>query len=58
MQAMIERERNTHGDLEAEVNVWAANLVEVKRRRDGYQEMFVAEVMTLYEVKAKLEALR
>jgi hypothetical protein len=55
---MIERERKTHGDPDAEARAWAATLVELERKRDRYQEMFAAEAMTLDELKAKLEALK
>jgi site-specific DNA recombinase len=57
LQAMIERERKPYGDPEAEARLLAAKLVELERKRDKYQEMFAAEVMTLDELKAKLEAL-
>jgi hypothetical protein len=58
LQAMIEQERKTHGDPDAEARAWAAKLAELERRRDKYQEMFAAEAMTLDELKAKLEALK
>jgi chromosome segregation ATPase len=58
LETMIERERKTHRNPEAEAREWAAKLVELERKRDKYQEMFAAEAMTLDELKAKLEALR
>jgi hypothetical protein len=58
LETMIERERKTHGNPEAEAREWAAKLVELERKRGKYQEMFAAEAMTLDELKAKLEALR
>ena len=47
---MIERERKTHGDPDTKVRAWAAKLAESERKRDGYQEMFAAEAMTLNEL--------
>ncbi len=40
-----------------EARASADKLVELERKRDRYQEMFAAEVMTLGELKAKLEVL-
>jgi len=57
LQVMIERERKTHGDPEAEARARATKLAEIERKRDRYQEMFAAEVMALDELKAKLEVL-
>jgi DNA repair exonuclease SbcCD ATPase subunit len=54
---MIERERETHGDPEPQAQAWAATLSEVERKRDRYQEMFAADVMTLDELRSKLDAL-
>jgi hypothetical protein len=41
-----------------EARASADKLVELERKRDRYQEMFAAEVMTLDELKAKLEVLK
>ena len=49
LQAIIEQERNIHGDPDA--RACAARLAETERKRDKYQEMFAAEVMTLDELK-------
>ena len=57
LEAMIERERKTHGDPEPEVKAWTATLSEVERKRDRYQEMFAADAMTLEELRSKLDAL-
>jgi site-specific DNA recombinase len=57
LRAMIEWERKINGDPDAEAKAWAAKLAEIERKRDRYQEMFAAEVMTLDELKAKLEIL-
>ncbi len=57
LEAMIGQEKETRGDPESEAKAWAATLSEAERKRDKYQEMFAAEVMTLDELKAKLEAL-
>ncbi len=56
---MIERERKTYGDPEVEAKASANKLVELerKRKRDRCQETFAAKVMTLGELKAKLEVL-
>ncbi len=37
---------------------WATKLAEVERKRDEYQEMFAAEVMTLDELRAKHKTLK
>ena len=58
LQAMIEQERETHGDPDAEARAWATKLVELERKRDKYQEMFAVEAMTLDELKTKLEVLK
>ncbi len=58
LQAMIERERKTHGDPGTETRAWATKLTEFERKRDKYQEMFAVEAMTLDELKAKLETLK
>ncbi len=58
LQAMIEQERKAHGDPDAEARAWAAKLAELERRRDKCQEMYAAEVMTIDELKTKLEALK
>jgi len=57
LEAMIERERKTHGDPEPEVKAWTATLSEVERKRDRHQEMFAADAMTLEELRSKLDAL-
>ena len=57
LEAMIERERETHGDPEPETKAWAATLSEAERKRDRYQEMFAAGAMTLDELRSKLDAL-
>ena len=57
LRALIEWERKINGDPDAEAEAWAAKLAEIERKRDRYQEMFAAEVMTLDELKAKLEIL-
>jgi len=46
LEALIERERETHGDPKPEAKAWAATLSEVERKRDRYQEMFAADAMT------------
>jgi hypothetical protein len=33
---MIEQERETHGDPDAEARAWATKLVELERKRDKY----------------------
>jgi hypothetical protein len=50
LQAMMERERKTHGDPDTEARAWAAKLAESERKRDSYQEMFAAGAMTLDEL--------
>ena len=57
LEALIERERETHGDPKPEAKAWAATLSEVERKRDRYQEMFAADAMTLEELRSKLDAL-
>jgi len=57
LEAMIEREKQTHGDPEPEAKTWAATLSEVERKRDRYQEMFASDAMTLDELRSKLDAL-
>ncbi len=57
LEAMLERERESHGDPEPEARAWAETLLETERKRDRYQEMFAAEAMTLAELRAKLDAL-
>lgn len=55
LEAMIEREKENHG--EPETKAWAETLSEVERKRDRYQEMFAADAMTLDELRSKLDAL-
>jgi hypothetical protein len=57
LEAMIEREKETRGDPEREARAWAATLAEAERKREKYQKMYAADVMTLEELRFKLEAL-
>ncbi len=57
LQTIIEQQRQANDDPAEEARTWTARLAEAKRKREKYQEMFAAEVMTLGELKAKLEDL-
>jgi hypothetical protein len=54
---MIEQEKETRGDPEPDAKAWSAQLVEVERKREKYQEMFAADAMTLDELMSRLDAL-
>ncbi len=53
IQAQIDRERAPEGRIRATRDV----LEDVGRKREKYQEMFAADVMSLEELKAKLSGL-
>ena len=56
-QDWIDDERSKLRDLERDVSGWYMQLEDVARRREKYQEMFAAEVMSLDELKTKLAEL-
>jgi hypothetical protein len=57
LEAMIEREKETHLSPEREARAWAATLAEAERKREKYQEMYAADAMTLEELRSRLESL-
>lgn len=58
LETMIEREKEARGNPEPEARAWAAQIAEVERRREKYQEMYAADAMTLDELRSRLDALK
>jgi site-specific DNA recombinase len=58
LDAMIERERAaTHGEPEAQTQLWLAKLAEVDRKRGRYQEMTAADLISFDELRARIAEL-
>jgi len=58
MEALIEQERASEPrDLDREAKVWTKKLAEYTRLRSAYQDQQAAGLMTLQELRSKLEEL-
>ncbi len=57
VDALIAKERRALADPDPEAKAWAAKLEECANRRAKYQQMFAANLMTIDELKANLQAL-
>ena len=58
LKRMVEKERSLLRDNpEVEVKTWANKLAEVERKRSGFQDMAAEGLITLEELRAKLNAL-
>jgi site-specific DNA recombinase len=58
LKRMVERERSVlRGNPEEEAKTWAKRLAEVERKRSGFQDMAAEGLITLEELRAKLNAL-
>jgi site-specific DNA recombinase len=55
---MVEKERSVlRGNPEVEAKTWAKRLAEVERKRSGFQDMAAEGLITLEELRAKLNSL-
>jgi site-specific DNA recombinase len=58
LRRMVERERSVlRGNPEEEAKTWAKRLAEVEHKRSGFQDMAAERLITLEELRVKLNAL-
>jgi site-specific DNA recombinase len=58
LRRMVEKERSVlRGNPEEEAKTWAKRLAEVERKRSGFQDMAAEGLITLEELRVKLNAL-